>query len=206
MGQLLVARPNSLASPLSACAKASRAPRADHRQHLGHDRHANLRRFSAWLLDEGEIDTDRLLGFKPPRLDVKVVDPLSETYLRALLASCAGRDLRERRDEAVIRFMLETGARAGEAVALEVADVDLPRRDRRGAPREGRSWGFHRRVGQGCVALVRFGAGQAVALAVVEQVAQPLLKPRSRGRDEVAVLSPGAHAPHVAGAAAVRAR
>ncbi|GAB4067807.1 tyrosine recombinase XerC [Angustibacter speluncae] len=84
-----------------------------------------LRRFSAWLVEEDEANTDRLLGLKAPRLDTKVVDPLTEAELKALIAACAGKELRERRDEAVIRFMLETGARAGEVVALQVADIDL---------------------------------------------------------------------------------
>jgi len=35
-----------------------------------------LRRFSAWLLEEGETDTDPLLGLKAPKLDAKVVEPL----------------------------------------------------------------------------------------------------------------------------------
>jgi len=34
--------------------------------------------------------------------------------------------LRYRRDEAMLRFMLETGARAGEVVAIELSDLDLP--------------------------------------------------------------------------------
>ena len=84
-----------------------------------------VRRFSAWLVDEQEAETDNLLGLKAPKLDVKVVDPLSEVELKALLGSCTGRELRERRDEALIRFMVETGARAGEVVALGVSDVDL---------------------------------------------------------------------------------
>ena len=84
-----------------------------------------LRRFSGWLLEEGEQPTDRLLGLRPPRLDVKVVEPLTEAQLRALIKACAGPDLRDRRDEALVRLMVETGLRAGEAVALAVDDVDL---------------------------------------------------------------------------------
>ena len=84
-----------------------------------------LRRFSAWLVEEGETTADPLLGLRAPRLDTKVVDPLTEDELRALLKVCAGSDLRARRDEALVRFMLETGARAGEVVALTVPDVDL---------------------------------------------------------------------------------
>lgn len=84
-----------------------------------------VRRFSAWLAEEGEIDADPLLGVKAPKLDSKVVEPLSDQELAALVKACVGKDLRERRDEAVIRLMAESGVRAGEAVALEVGDIDL---------------------------------------------------------------------------------
>ena len=84
-----------------------------------------VRRFSAWLVEEGETASDALLGIRAPRLDTKVVEPLSEDDLRALLVACRGSDLRDRRDEAILRLMLETGARAGEVVDLQVADVDV---------------------------------------------------------------------------------
>ncbi len=88
-------------------------------------RHLALRRFSAWLLDEGETDADHLIGSKPPKLDVKVVTPLTDDQLRSLIAACSGVEMRDRRDEAIVRFMAETGARAGEVVDLNVSDVDL---------------------------------------------------------------------------------
>jgi site-specific recombinase XerD len=84
-----------------------------------------LRRFSAWLADEGEVDADPLLGLKAPKLDAKVVEPLTPEQITALVAACSGRELRDRRDEAIVRLMIETGARAGEVVALGVTDVDL---------------------------------------------------------------------------------
>ncbi len=84
-----------------------------------------VRRYSAWLVDEGEAPADLLLGTKGPQLDTKVVDPLTDAEVGAMIAACAGRELRERRDEALIRLMAETGARAGEVVALGVADMDL---------------------------------------------------------------------------------
>ena len=88
-------------------------------------RQLGVRRFSAWLVEEGEIPADPLLGLKAPKLDAKVIEPLTTDQLKALLKACAGSDMRDRRDEAIIRFMLETGTRAGECAALEVADVDL---------------------------------------------------------------------------------
>jgi site-specific recombinase XerD len=90
-----------------------------------HARYRALRRFSAWLFEEGEADEDKLLGSKPPKLDAKVIEPLSADDLRALLKACAGPTMRDRRDEALVRFMVETGARAGETAGLLVADVDL---------------------------------------------------------------------------------
>lgn len=88
-------------------------------------RQLGVRRFSAWLVKEGEADADPLLGVKAPKLDTKVTEPLTDDQLKAMLKTCRGRDLRERRDEALIRFMVETGTRAGEVVALQVPDVDL---------------------------------------------------------------------------------
>jgi len=84
-----------------------------------------VRRFSSWLADEGEQSSDPLLGLKAPKLDTKVVHPLTDDQIRALLKACAGPEMFARRDEAIIRLMVETGARAGEVVAMNVTDVDL---------------------------------------------------------------------------------
>jgi integrase/recombinase XerD len=90
-----------------------------------------VRRFTAWLAEEGEIAADPFLGVKAPKLDTKVVEPLTDDELRRLLKACTppkgatpAEMLRHRRDEAILRLMLETGARAGEVVALDLADVD----------------------------------------------------------------------------------
>ena len=84
-----------------------------------------VRRFSAWLAEEGEIAADQLVNLKPPQLDHKVVQELDEDHCRLLIKACSGRDFRDRRDEAIIRLMIETGARAGEVVAMGTRDVDL---------------------------------------------------------------------------------
>jgi site-specific recombinase XerD len=86
-----------------------------------------LKALSRWLADpvEGEGVTDELATLRAPRQDRKVVATLTDDHLRALLKACKGQEFRDRRDEAIVRLMLETGARAGEAAALELADVDL---------------------------------------------------------------------------------
>ena len=90
-------------------------------------RQLGVRRFSAWLAEEDEIDDDPLLGLKSPKLDTKVTDSLTDDELRRLLKACAGKEFRDRRDEAIVRLMAETGMRAGEVTGLLVDDVDLVR-------------------------------------------------------------------------------
>jgi integrase/recombinase XerD len=67
-----------------------------------------VRRFSAWCAEEGETVRDELLGLTPPKLDIKVVSRLTDDQCRALVKACTGREFRDRRDEAVVRFMLRT--------------------------------------------------------------------------------------------------
>ncbi len=81
-------------------------------------RQLGVRRFSAWLAEEGEIDDDPLLGLKAPKLDAKVTDSLTDDEVRVLIKACAGKEFRDRRDEAIVRLMAETGMRAGEVIGL----------------------------------------------------------------------------------------
>ncbi|MGC2346157.1 MAG: tyrosine-type recombinase/integrase, partial [Mycobacterium sp.] len=86
-----------------------------------------VRRFAAWLADPevAEIDADPFLGMKPPKVDAKVVSVLSPDDMKLIVKACAGKDLRDRRDEAMLRLLAETGMRAGELLALNTTDVDL---------------------------------------------------------------------------------
>jgi integrase/recombinase XerD len=88
-------------------------------------RHLAVRRFGRWLHAEGELAEDPLAGMKPPKLDSKVIPVLSDDELRRLVKACEGRTLRDRRDEAIVRLMVESGLRAGEVVALRGDDVDV---------------------------------------------------------------------------------
>jgi site-specific recombinase XerD len=86
-----------------------------------------LKRFSAWLTSEGEQDSDPLLGIRRPQVDRKVTQALSDDDVKLLLKACAGKAFVDRRDEAIVRLMVETGMRAGEVIGLMTADVDLRR-------------------------------------------------------------------------------
>ncbi len=87
-------------------------------------RQLGIRRFSAWLADEGEIPTDPLVGIKAPKLDAKVVHPLTEDQIKALIKACAGKEFQDLRDTAIVRLMIETGIRAGECASILHTDWD----------------------------------------------------------------------------------
>jgi len=88
-------------------------------------RQLGVRRYSRWLAAEGEIPADDLAGMRPPKLDVKITETLDDGDLGRLLKACAGKDIADRRDEAIVRLMIETGARAGEVLAMTTGDIDL---------------------------------------------------------------------------------
>ena len=88
------------------------------------------KQFSRWLLEVGEIDADPFAAVPPPAVDVKVIHPLTDEQIRAILATCKTpkgatpeRQFLDVRDEAIIRLLVETGIRAGELLALTVDDV-----------------------------------------------------------------------------------
>jgi integrase/recombinase XerD len=88
-------------------------------------RYASLRSFSAWLVAEGEIKVDIFKTMTPPQLDTKITDPLTDAELKDLIKTCSGNSFRDKRDQAIIRLMAETGMRAAECTSLTTGDVDL---------------------------------------------------------------------------------
>lgn len=84
-----------------------------------------LRRFAGWLVEEGELDSDPLLGIRRPKLDRKVTEALSDDEIKLLLKACAGTDFIDKRDESIVRLMVETGLRSGELIALHTSDLSL---------------------------------------------------------------------------------
>lgn len=86
-------------------------------------RQLGVRRFSAWLSEEGELDDDSLLGLRTAKLDSKATESLTDTELPKLIKACVGREFRDRRDEAIVRLMAETRMRAGEVTACQSATL-----------------------------------------------------------------------------------
>lgn len=88
-------------------------------------RHLACRRFTAWMAEENEIPADPLAGMKGPSLDEKVIMPIAPEQLAALIAACKGNDFRARRDEALVRLMVECGSRASETVTMLLSETNI---------------------------------------------------------------------------------
>jgi site-specific recombinase XerD len=86
---------------------------------------AALKAFARWLAVEEGFDADPVRSVTAPKLDQKVVDHLSDTALRALLAACNGSGFRDTRDKAMVALFAETGLRSAEMLALGTDDISI---------------------------------------------------------------------------------
>jgi site-specific recombinase XerD len=88
-------------------------------------RYRVLHRFFAFCVEEGVLEHSPMGGLRPPKLDERLVEPYKEEEVHRLLAAHAGRDWLSLRNTAVIWFLVDTGARASEALAMRWEDVNI---------------------------------------------------------------------------------
>jgi site-specific recombinase XerD len=88
-------------------------------------RYRGLFRFCVWLVGEDELASNPMATLSPPTLKMKPVPVISDEDLVALLKACAGKEFADRRDEALIRFLLDCGVRISEACGLRLDQLDL---------------------------------------------------------------------------------
>ena len=96
---------------------------------------AGIRRFARWLHAEGETDTVATEGVETPEVRDRPVRVLDEEEVRRLLDACKAprgrvgvyqrRIFDSRRDEVIVRVLLDCGLRASELAGLTLDDVDL---------------------------------------------------------------------------------
>jgi site-specific recombinase XerC len=89
------------------------------------NRFRSVRRFFAWCVDDGELETSPMAKMREPSVPPPHTPVLSEPELKALLDDCKGRDFLDVRDRALLRFLIDTGARRGEVLAMTVGGLDL---------------------------------------------------------------------------------
>jgi site-specific recombinase XerD len=88
-------------------------------------RYRGLFRFCGWLIAEDEIDDNPMRTLSPPAPRAQPVPGLSDDELAALLKVCQGKTLADRRDEAMVRLLLDCGPRVSELCGLTIEGLDL---------------------------------------------------------------------------------
>ena len=88
-------------------------------------RYRSLQQLWRYLLEEGDIDASPMAGMRPPTPEEQVVPVVPDDDMRRLITTCRGREFVDRRDYALVLFLLDTGARVAELVGLTLTDVDL---------------------------------------------------------------------------------
>lgn len=83
-----------------------------------------MKEFSKWCFEEGETDTDALAGIPAPKSDEVILPSVTPEQWEALMGTC-DRTLRGVRDEAIFGLLRDTGLRASELVAIDLADVNM---------------------------------------------------------------------------------
>ena len=95
------------------------------------NRYRALKRFFGFLLEEGEITSSPMENMKPPKVPEIPPAVLTDDQLRALLKACSGKAFDDKRDTALLRCFIDTGARRAEILGLrwsddpDDSDVDL---------------------------------------------------------------------------------
>jgi len=86
-----------------------------------------IRTFLHWYAAEFEPEGWRnpLQKIKPPKVDIKPLEPVPLEHIRAMLETCKRGKFTDERDRAILLFLLDTGVRAGELLALDRQDVDI---------------------------------------------------------------------------------
>jgi integrase len=87
------------------------------------NRYRSLQSFIKWAVAEGEIDQadDPFRNLKSPYVPEKHVRIVPEDELKRLLKACAGTGFLERRDLAILRIFITSGARRSEVANLRIS-------------------------------------------------------------------------------------
>jgi integrase/recombinase XerD len=91
-----------------------------------HAVYRTVKTFLRWYAAEFEPEgwRDPLRKVKPPKVDIPPLEPVPLEHIRAMLATCKRGKFTDERDRAILLFLLDSGVRAGELLALDRQDAD----------------------------------------------------------------------------------
>lgn len=82
-----------------------------------------IQQFFRWLTEEGETAINPMDRMSPPTVVESPVPVLTDDEVKALIAQVKGTTFVARRDNAIIRVMLDTGVRRAEVAGMELDDL-----------------------------------------------------------------------------------
>lgn len=94
-----------------------------------HNRFRGLQRFFNWLVDRRRDYRSPMAKMRPPRLPQRLPRVLGLDEVRAVLDTCRGDSLEDKRDAALIRLFFDSGLRRAEVAGLRWSDADPAARD-----------------------------------------------------------------------------
>ena len=86
------------------------------------NRYRGLQTFLKWMEEKGDVTENPMRNMKPPKIDETAPDVLRQEDLHKLLAFEEGNAEYDRRDAAIKRLFIDTGARLAEIAALALED------------------------------------------------------------------------------------
>lgn len=86
-----------------------------------------LRLFVAWCTAEGEDVPNEIGGLKNPREPKNYRPPLDSSELEAMVRTCDTKTFLGKRDEAVLRFLVDTGGRSSEVLGVRLENLWIPK-------------------------------------------------------------------------------
>jgi site-specific recombinase XerD len=102
---------------------------AQHKPATASIRYSGLHRFFAWCVAEQEIAVTPMGNMLPPRIPETLPMVITEQQVEAILNSCRSPGqrptFRQRRDEAILRVLIDCGIRRMECANLTVSDINL---------------------------------------------------------------------------------
>lgn len=94
----------------------------------GAKHYRSVQQFFRFLVEDGEIAHSPMEKMKPPKVEDKPVPVVENDDMEKLFATCKGATFENRRDTALLSFMIESGCRVGEIVGMTLDDYDVQRR------------------------------------------------------------------------------
>jgi site-specific recombinase XerD len=94
-----------------------------------HNRYRGLQRFMNWYSGVVSDFRSPMGALHPPRLPTLMPRVLTLEELHAIVATCSGKSFEDRRDEALVRLLFDTGARRVEVTDLRYSPDDPSDRD-----------------------------------------------------------------------------